>query len=378
MENQQLLKPTALLSHTWKIYKTKFWTLLGIIFLPTILSLTVTANTYPHLYSALSQSLPLMGLYGLELFISLWAGVALIYAIEEKIGIIESYRRSWKKIISFLYIYILYIVIIGASSLLIVPGIIFSVWFSFWFFVLVGENIKGMDALMKSKYYVQGRWWSVFWRLVLILSPSLLLGAVGTLGKADNNSFTGFDCLLFLLLGVIGPFITVYLFLIYKNLKETRGTVEFKNKGKSWFIAITIFGMFMIFIGFINFNPVSNSSLKTAKDAKIMSYMEQVKESLYIYHNKGSSYLGLETDPGYSIFCQKIAEINKSGCQAQASKDSFCVKTELNNKREKTSYSRREDYWCIDNSGVSIVIDGNDRCTSEKPYCIEPSSSPAY
>ena len=46
----------------------------------------------------------------------------------------------------------------GGFVFFIVPGVIFSIWLSFSVLILIVENEKGTNALVRSKEYVKGRW----------------------------------------------------------------------------------------------------------------------------------------------------------------------------------------------------------------------------
>src|SRR3989344_3979582 len=95
----------------------------------------------------------------------IWAQAALfmgIVASDENIGIRESFRRARGKILSMYWVMILSIFIfIGGFVLLIIPALIFATWFSFAIFVFFAEGTRGLDALLKSKEYVRGRFWGV-------------------------------------------------------------------------------------------------------------------------------------------------------------------------------------------------------------------------
>lgn len=55
--------------------------------------------------------------------------------------------------------------ITGGLILLIIPGVIFTIWFAFSFYAVALDNNKVIESLKTSKRLVQGRWWSVWWRL---------------------------------------------------------------------------------------------------------------------------------------------------------------------------------------------------------------------
>ena len=331
------------------------------------------------------------------LSVQFWSQISLLYAIKdrnEKIGIKEAFRRSRGKINSFAWVLILTgFITMGGSMLFMIPGIIFSIWFIFTSYVLVSEDIGGMNALMKSKAYVQGHWWSVSWRFLalglIFIGPfivlAIILGAITAgitlvAGKTGASIFS--DSINFLITTFLTPFLITYSFLLYENLKEIKGSFTFEPKGKGWLIAIAILGGLIIPISMLAGMVVVNmtSAPKAAQNAKIESYMDQLKTTAVVYDSSnGKGYLGLESNSeDYALLCQKIAEINKSGCQAQVSEKSYCVKAELAQKVEGT-YSGTGDYWCIDSTnGYSGAINGSEYCTAEKPYCPEYSSSYPY
>ncbi len=237
MPDKKLPDPGALLEDAWSIYKSRFWTLVGILLIPTIIViLVIVALTFgflnlKSLELALWEIIFFAFLGFLLLLIALlaqiWGHVSLIYAVKdrkEKIGIIKAYKRAWPKILSYLWISILVglITFIG-FIFLIVPGIVFAIWFSFAAFILVVEGAKGMSALLKSKEYVKGRWWPVFGRILFISLIASIVGGllgsiVGQIFKLVNISWlenVGSSIVSILIV----PFSISYSFLIYKNLK---------------------------------------------------------------------------------------------------------------------------------------------------------------
>lgn len=182
-----LPSPTVILREALAIYRQRFSTFVGtmiirelmMIFL--IVALVLLARNYPP--SLFLFFILFAILFVIAVFISqCWGEVALIYAIkdsEEKIGVIELYQWAWEKAISYSWLFLLrFLIIIFGFLLFLIPGIIFSVWFSFAGFVLINEDLKGLNALWRSREYVKGRWLSVFWRLFFISVLSLLISWV--------------------------------------------------------------------------------------------------------------------------------------------------------------------------------------------------------
>jgi len=243
-----------LLKRTFSVYKARLGTFLGIMVFPLICSvffLILPANLKKNLLLGIS----LFIIFWLAVMVtSLWSSVSLLYAIkerEEKIGIVESFRKGWHKIISFVWISILAgFITLGGFLLFIIPGIIFAIWFAFPIYVLVSEDLRGMNALFRSKQLVSGKWGSVALRLFTIGVIALVIYSViffplsFFVGKkaADIG-----DSIISLFLT---PFSVTFIFLIYEDLKKFKGEVSFeppKRGTKIKFILIGIIGMIGIF-----------------------------------------------------------------------------------------------------------------------------------
>ena len=105
--------------------------------------------------------------------VSIWVSIALIKTITNlylkiKIGTLKEELMNGKKILitSIIATLVSGLVILGGYLLLIIPGIIFTVWFSFVFYAVVLENKKTVEAMKYSKSLVRERWWAVLWRLL--------------------------------------------------------------------------------------------------------------------------------------------------------------------------------------------------------------------
>lgn len=91
------------------------------------------------------------------------------------------------------------LVTLGGFLLLVIPGIMASVWMSFSMFALIFEGRKGLDALLRSAGLVIGNSWGVFWRwlgfvaVVLLLTgilsiPGFLFAGVSFLGNLPEQN----------------------------------------------------------------------------------------------------------------------------------------------------------------------------------------------
>jgi hypothetical protein len=113
-----------------------------------------------------------------------------------------------------------FLALLGGAILLVVPAIIFAVWFSLAEFVTVAEGTGARESLKKSKSYVKGRFWPVFGRLLVLVAIYIILAFI-------------LNILAKLPLGVLwhgigqiavaifwAPFVTVYCYLLYRYLKN--------------------------------------------------------------------------------------------------------------------------------------------------------------
>ncbi len=262
-ETKPLAEPTfpgaiEILKESWQIFKRRWLIFLGVMLIPTILhylAIFILVGAGFLIIPFVVGISPWIGVMllviiaiPLAVIIVLWGPLALLYAIKdskEGIGVIESYRRAWPKIISYLWILILIsLVILGVFLPFMIPAvifgggllfllgipaiifvIIFAVWFSLAVYILITEDTKGTKALVKSREYVRGKWWGVLWRFLFIMLFSAAIGFFiftlntilflihETTGRIIGG-ITGFILQL-----CVGPFGVLYGFLIYRNLK---------------------------------------------------------------------------------------------------------------------------------------------------------------
>lgn len=105
---------------------------------------------------------------------------------------------------------------LAGSLLLIIPGIILALWFSFAPFIAVTENnTANWSALMESKRLVQGRFWKLLRRMllggVIQIIANALLGAV-PMGSVVSSLFA--------------PIFGLYFYFVYADFKRTAPAVS--------------------------------------------------------------------------------------------------------------------------------------------------------
>jgi len=301
---------TAIFSQAWAIYKQRLGTFLGVMAIPMLIMvvfLAVLAGGGLLGVSLLSSKFAASGigllillaiLFFVIIFISqAWGQTALLYAIkdsQERIGVMESYRRGWHKIFSYWWVGLLAgFITLGGFLLLIVPGIIFAIWFSLAVFILIAEDLKGMNALLKSKEYVKGKWGGVFWRFFFIGAISLIISLVPVLIFSLLKIPFGSEISRFVIGLFLTPLVMTYSFLVYSNLKALKGEIAFAPTGgkKAAFIFVGILGILLI--PAILFSTVFlslGSAIEEARDAKRQADIRQIQMVLEIFYSEQNKY----------------------------------------------------------------------------------------
>lgn len=110
-----------------------------------------------------------------------------------------------QKLLDLLWSYIIYgVLIVLLFILLIVPGIIFMVYWYFFVYIVLDQNLKGLAALKKSKEMIKGRWWKTFAIVLIAVLISAVISSIVT-------SIGGQDALIGgLLMAVFSGLISVY------------------------------------------------------------------------------------------------------------------------------------------------------------------------
>lgn len=307
-----------------KIYISRFWTIMGIILIPIFVSITIIfifskyirflgaskdslyfsllkISSLAQLNQALSPplhdvpmvkppySLPPFIIPVIILFIALFIVLSIISQIgliniilkrENRVGVLASYKVGLKLFWSYLWISILAtLVILGGVLAGIVPGIIFGVWIFASQYILINEDIRGLNALIRSKFLVRGFWKQIFWRFLLFI---LLLIAIVFL----SNFLKGVLSLIFSLAYylILFPLIFIFGILIYENLLKIKGR-EFEEDKKSRrifkiFAILSILIIPLIYIIFVGLNTARKSKLL---DAKRIADLNLIRGSLEFY-----------------------------------------------------------------------------------------------
>jgi len=242
----ELPKSRQILKESWAIYKNRFKTLIAIVLIPTACYLLfiflggiITAIAAGLLKYSTASVLPwtitgiILGLIVIVflIYLYIWSTVAQLYAIKDQaegIGWKEAYKRSRPKINPFFSTSILNgLAVLGGAILLIVPGIIFGLWFSQSPYIVIEEGLANTSALKRSKYYTKGRIGQIFGKLFyvgiitlgLYIGLAIVLAIFGALTGIKYNYLSWISNVFSL---VWSPLVTVYAYQVYKYCKTTR------------------------------------------------------------------------------------------------------------------------------------------------------------
>jgi hypothetical protein len=176
----QSIAPKRLLQDSFTLVKPIYSSLLLLVIPLLILDL-------PQFLLPKGISIIVVFFIGEFLMISLILGASLFYTYQKlthrEVTVFESLQKAINKLPQILLSRVLeYIIVISTTLLLFFPGIYFSVRLFFIVFGIIIENHSATGAISRSWQLVKGRWWSVFWALLVMLIalyvPILLIGMI--------------------------------------------------------------------------------------------------------------------------------------------------------------------------------------------------------
>jgi len=113
------------------------------------------------------------------------------------------------------------------TLLLIIPGIIYGVFYSFAVFAFFFEDKRGLAAIRRSASLVTGYFWPVFGRLVLVGVIAWVFMMIVSLPLYYTDVYSpfyqGWNVVVQLVSFLIGPIILIYDYQIYRDLVKIKG-----------------------------------------------------------------------------------------------------------------------------------------------------------
>jgi hypothetical protein len=153
------------------------------------------------------------------------------------------------------------LIVFGGFLLLFVPGVILSIYFSLYIYVLLKEGKVGLQALLTSREYLRGYAAIVFIYMLIIwgilyaasIIPQYIFRQMDMpfLGTIYNLIFSF----------IMTPLGILFSIKLYDELKRIKGTVEISNfnQRKVKYVALAVFGVLapILFILFVSTTAAS-------------------------------------------------------------------------------------------------------------------------
>ncbi len=110
--------------------------------------------------------------------------------------------------------------------LLIIPGIIYGVFYSLAVYVFFFEDKRGLAAIRRSVRLIEGYWWPMFGRYVVIGLLSWLVMIVVSAPLAGSDIHSAFyqiwNMVVQIVSFLIGPIVLIYTYNIYQDLVKIK------------------------------------------------------------------------------------------------------------------------------------------------------------
>ncbi len=321
---QSLNSVGQLLSDSWRFYKERFGAITKLLIFPLII-MGVSWGTMQYGASVNVFAIDLLSFIGD--FAMVIGVIAVVSTIARGTGFIESYRNGFRFSFELLWIGLLSgLAILGGYFMLIIPGIMMMVWFSFILFTVVVENKWGLNALTQSREWTRGYWWPIAWRMIMIwilttvIPLAIFILNSLFLGSTDNAILSIIsDCLfLFRDLFIVffaSPFHIVYLYKLYENLVVLKPSLsgEQSKSGRGFFkisIVLGILAPIALFITFMLFgvsvmehavmpspdlstaSTTTDTTASNDNDAQRISDLHKIQTMLELYYAKCGNYPG--------------------------------------------------------------------------------------
>lgn len=251
----ELPKSKQILTEAWSLYKSRFWELQKLSWLPfvamigTALVIAILAGAFILAtggFDNLERLLVVMAnplfalpaiLIGMALMLALiifgaWCQIALIYSVDKSdMSVRRALTETRTMIPSYYLVSILIgLMVLGGLILLVIPGIYIALALSLTMFVLILEREKGLNALIKSREYARGNMWRIakyaLYTLVYIVPVYLVLFLIQIATKNTPVAFI-YDIVSQVFSLVFAPLVITYAYRVYEHIKLQKSSMVF-------------------------------------------------------------------------------------------------------------------------------------------------------
>lgn len=221
-------KASEIFKESLTIYQKRFWTFFLIILITSLAARLISYSTgfLPENFKLINRFLT----YLITTTITLWGTLSLYETIQNNnIDLSKIFSQSSKKLLPFLILNLFFdLVIFAGLILLIIPGILFMIWFNLAFWIFVDQNIRGNNALLLSKKYMNGNIGYFLKKMIFVAIVSIIPLAITSIIFKENLILNwATTCILSAL---ISPLIAIYGYFIYQNIKNSKTVKSKKQK----------------------------------------------------------------------------------------------------------------------------------------------------
>jgi hypothetical protein len=322
-----------------------------------VLALTVVSGLLPMFFAEATGS----GDGFVVLFMSFIAGVVLFINMgvllyvytnnDQKPSYVDGLQWLAKRFLSYFWLSIcLGALQMGGFILLIVPGIILSIYTALATSVLAAEDARGFTAIMRSRQLVRGRFWktaitfflfSLFTVVVVGVSVVGVLFTSGTLsGGITNESFT-FDAVFFVFSSIVQISLSALAIGLIAHIYQTyaRATAEplVGKEAKMKYIIIAWIGVMVIplILASVVLTSLNSAQIK-GHDAYTMITISMSRAPAEIYADSvGGSYEGV-----CAVIENSFVDLRAEGVSVSCndSLEGYAIEAGLNDG----------EYYCVD------------------------------
>lgn len=203
--------------------------LAGLLFvLSIIIDSSTSANISIKFFSLIIDTITIICfLVAIYFIIRSYIGIFLLVKNNYEGDELQIFKESKKYFWSYVWLSILTGVLILLWTLcLIIPGIIFSIFYSFAIYAFFFEDLKGMKAVKRSVNLVKNYWWSITGRFVvmgIVLYIFMLIISIPVYLVADKSFFFYFwSSIVQIISFLIGPISLLYFYQIYQDLVKIK------------------------------------------------------------------------------------------------------------------------------------------------------------
>lgn len=234
-----------LVRQSWSIYTSRFKRLLLLIVLTFMVSLLGVIGSVPAIMG-ITFALGKGGMAGIGtmtasivwavamlvtmILVSVALQIAMIFGISEEgenVSTQELVRKSLPFVLPYLWVSILTgLAVLAGFVMLIIPGIVFSLWFWMSTFLVIFENERGIESMRKSRGYMKGLMKPVLWRflglILLVVLVSIAAGIVSSILHLDQDN----NIISVIFNSILSPFFVAYSYLLYRAVRRMNSEPE--------------------------------------------------------------------------------------------------------------------------------------------------------